>query len=182
MVNRLWYELTGSWLPGIDVVPHRRSAVPLCYETVRDSPVGRTREALRQQLRAHGVWPGRIHVVVEGQTEERWVRGLLRASLGVVPRDVLITNLHGTGAAKRMEPIVDAIADQAGSTALIVDAEGDMGRYVRTLVSSALVDERDVLMVGTSFEEANFSYGELLRVVRHIGANPPGNRRRWLCS
>lgn len=176
LLGRFWFEMTGRYLPGIDVVPQRRTTKPLDQDTVSDSAYERTREALRMELVRHGLWPGRIHAIVEGNTEEDWVRGLLLALLGYEPDDLLITNIFGTGGAKRIERIIETIADYATYAALIVDREGEMARYVRALVEGEVVDQRDVLMVDTSFEEANFTDAELVRVAKQLAADPPGNR------
>lgn len=176
MIARMWREMTGRFLPGIDVVPHRRTMALLDHETVEVQPYARTRDNLRRELVARGVWPGSIHVVVEGATEERWVQRLLAEAFGSVPEELVITNIHGSGGAKRIEAIVQSIADYATSSALIVDAEGEMARYVHGLIDADILRPTDVMMVDSSFEERNFTDGELVGVARRLAANPPGQR------
>jgi len=176
VLGRFWHELTGRYLPGIDQVPKRRTTKPIDHDSVTENTHSRRREVLRTQLLARGLWPGRLHAIVEGDTERDWVCRLVETLLGWVPHELLITNLSGAGAAKTMEPIVEAIADYAASTVLIVDDEGDMGRYAHALVEAEVLDPDDVLLVDTSFEEANFSDDELIAVARRLAADPPGRR------
>jgi hypothetical protein len=176
MVGRFWFELTGRYLPAIDAVPKRRTTRLIDYDTVECSTFSRDRRDLRGALIEHGLWPGRVHAVVEGETERQWVLGLVEASLGWIPEELLVTNIRGSGGAKRMEPIVEAIADYAAYTTVIVDAEGEMARYVHALVDAGLADPDNVMMVGTSFEEANFTDAELVRTAKRIAASPPGER------
>lgn len=176
LLGRFWFELTGRFLPPIEAVPKRRTTRPIDHDTSDTSTFSRGREALRAALLAHGLWPGRVHAVVEGRTEREWVTGLVEAALGWVPDELLVTDIHGSGGAKRLEPIVEAIADYAAQTAVIVDAEGEMARYVRSLVDGGLADPADVMLVGTSFEEANFTDAELVRAAKRIAADPPGRR------
>jgi hypothetical protein len=58
----------------------------------------------------------------------------------------------------------------------MVDDEGDMARYVRALIEADVLDAEDVLLVDSSFEEANFSDDELVDVARRLAADPPGDR------
>lgn len=176
MIGRLWHDMTGRFLPGIDEAPHRRTIVPIDHESRAESPHVRSPKALRRQLSERGVWPGRIHVVVEGDTEQRWVEALVSEGLGWVPDDLLITNLGGVGAAKRVEALLEIVADYATASALILDAEGDVTRHVEQMIRAGLVDPHDLLIVDTSFEERNFSDAELAAAARYIARNPPGER------
>ena len=176
LLGRWWSEITGRYLPGIEAVPRRRTTKPIEQDAVDHTTHERTREALRSELIAHGLWPGRIHAVVEGDTEEAWVRELVGALFGYVPSELLCTSIHGTGGAKRIERIVETIADYALSSTLLVDREGEMARYVTALIEAEALDERDVLMFDSSFEEANFTDQELVAVARTLAANPPGER------
>lgn len=176
MIARFWWELTGRSLPGIEVTANRRSTVPIDHFTVEEPAFERSRDALRTEMINHGLWPARIHTVVEGRTEAAWVIGLLRAFFGRVPQDLHITDIHGSGGAAQVEPIVEALSDYARHAALIVDAEGEMAKYVDGMIATGVLDRHDVLMVDSSFEEANFTDGELVRVAKHLASHPPGDR------
>lgn len=178
MIGRFWFEMTGRYLPSIDTAPHRRSTIPIDHVATSEPTHARTPEALREQLRAHGLWPGKVHVVVEGDSEVIWVRRLVEALLGHLPADLVMTNLRGVGGASRMQHLVETIADYATSSALILDNEGEIARYARELMKSGRVDSRDVHLVDTSFEEANFADRELVETVAYLAANPPGQRPR----
>ena len=177
LLGRWWSAITGRYLPGIEVVPRRRTTKPIEQDAVEHVTHERTREALRSELIAHGLWPGRIHAVVEGQTEEAWVREIVEALFGYVPSDLLCTNIHGTGGAKRIERIVEMIADYALSSTLLVDREGEMAKYVTALIEADALDERDVLMVDSSFEEANFTDQELVAVAKTLADGSSEERR-----
>jgi hypothetical protein len=176
VLGRFWHELTGRYLPAIDEVPKRRTTTPIDHDTREENTHSRRREVLRAHLVAHGLWPGRLHAIVEGDTERDWVVRLVETLLGWVPGELLITNLAGAGAAKTMEPIVEAIADYAASTVLLVDDEGQMGRYARALIEAEVLVADDVLLVDTSLEEANFSDAELVDAARRLAADPPRRR------
>ena len=176
MIARFWWEMTGRSLPGIEATMDRRSVVPIHQLTVTDPTFARTRETLRAEVLRHGIWPAGIHAVVEGETEENWVRALLTNFFGAIPEELQITNIHGTGGARQIRPIVEALADYSRYAVLIVDAEGEMARYVSSLVAAEVLDPHNVHMVDSSFEEANFSDEELVSVAAHLAANPPGER------
>lgn len=176
VLGRFWHELTGRYLPAIDDVPRRRTTKPIDHDSVAEDTYSRGRDVVRTQLVSHGLWPGRLHAIVEGDTECDWVCGLVETLLGWIPDELLVTNLSGSGAAKTIEPIVEAIADYAASTVLIVDNEGEMARYAQALIGADVLHAHDVLLVDTSFEEVNFSDDELVDVARSLAAEPPGNR------
>jgi hypothetical protein len=119
---------------------------------------------------------GPVHAIVEGPTERTWVRELVPLLLGFEPDGLVITNLRGVGAAKTLDEIIETIADYATDACLLVDSEGDMAKIAAQLVEQGLLDERNLLLVDSSFEEANFSDGELTSAARRIARDPPGNR------
>lgn len=176
MIGRFWWEMTGRSLPGIEATTDRRSLVPIHQLTLAEPAFHRSRETLRAEVLRHGIWPAGVHAVVEGQTEEAWVVDLLTVFLGGVPSELQITNIHGTGGARRIRPIVEALADYSRHAVLIVDAEGEMARYVSSLIAAEVLDPHNVHMVDSSFEESNFSDEELIAVTAHLAANPPGER------
>jgi hypothetical protein len=176
MLGLLWHDITGTFLPAIDVVPYRRTTRPIDHDVVRLDPYSRSRAALREKLVERGLWPGRVHAVVEGETEVMWVEQLVTAFLGGVPESLLITNLRGVGAARQVGAIIALLEDATTHAALLVDNEGEMGRVVPDLIRRGVLSPEQVLMVGDSFEESNFSAAELLRVVRLLARNPPGDR------
>jgi hypothetical protein len=176
MLARFWWEMTGRSLPGIEATVKRRSVVSIHQVTVTDPSFARTPQTLRAEVLRHGIWPAGIHAVVEGETEENWVRALLTNFFRAVPEELQITNIHGTGGARQIRPIVEALADYSRHSVLIVDAEGEMARYVASLVAAEVLDPHNIHMVDSSFEEANFTDEELVSVAAHLAANPPGQR------
>jgi len=69
------------------------------------------------------------------------------------------------------------IADYALSSTLLVDREGEMAKYVTALIEADALDERDVLMVDSSFEEANFTDQELVAVAKTLADGSSEERR-----
>jgi len=51
MIARCWFDMSGRYLPAIDIAPHRRTTRPIDHDTVSESTHARTPRALRQQLR-----------------------------------------------------------------------------------------------------------------------------------
>lgn len=134
-------------------------------------------EDVKQTLLAVGLYPHGLHVIVEGQTEERVVRSIVRGALGpAVADDLLVDNLHGVGEAKRIGTVLAAVAEYALRPVLIVDREGEMQRAVDRLIADGSVDPADVLVFDRSFEEDNFSDEELVRIAAELALDPPGGR------
>jgi len=82
VLGRCWHELTGRYLPAIDQVPKRRTTRPIDEDSVTESTYTRRREVLRAQLLDHGLWPGRLHAIVEGDADCDWIYGLVETLLG----------------------------------------------------------------------------------------------------
>lgn len=121
------------------------------------------------------MYPHTVHVIVEGDSEELLVRELLEYFLGAAPsdEDVVLTNLEGVGAAKRVEALVDTIASYATASVLIVDSEGDMADYVDALLADGTLDPDDVLLFPKDLEESTWSDDEFVELAVRLAANPP---------
>ena len=182
VVRRFYRDLTGEVLPDAEVVALAATDEELELRSrQRDRFLGhepRLRydaEDAKRMLRAIGIYPHGIHVIVEGESEEVVVPGVVESLLGsAAVDDVIMTNLRGVGGATRIEKLLTSVTDYALQTVLIVDDEGDMRPTVDRLMADGLLDPDDVLIQDTSFEESNFT-DEELRAHRHP---PRRNRNR----
>jgi hypothetical protein len=173
LLRMLYWSATKRWLPlGPEIESARRSAdeyrrryLPRSREREPDD-----RSRLKELLIAERLYPHMLHVFVEGDTEEIVVGGLLK--LFARSRGTIVTNLRGVDQAERYRALFSAATEYAARTVLIADREGSLTRVLRRLRDTGiLTGEDDVLLwenngEPSSFEEANFTYGELLRAIR----------------
>jgi len=182
MLRRLYHSVTGDWLPASP----EPEASTVDANRRRHLPRGKggdheRRTDLKALLIGAGVYPHAMHVFVEGDTEEVIVRRLLKAVGRQV--DVQLTNLRGVDETQRHEAMFRAATTYASRTVLIADREGDIDRALRRLQGQGiLTDPDDVLLWGTkecplSFEEANFTLGELVGAMRRVARNRGGRLR-----
>ena len=176
LLRELYHLATGHWLPRADelgdaswVGSPRRRARPR-----RDGQsVGATHDELQPVLEEMGVYPHRLHFVVEGETEEIVLRRLLVA-LGR-RAGYQITNLHGVDKGLRHQSLLSAASEYAARTVLIADREGDLATTLKRLQRVGLLtDEKDLLLWAiqgepSSFEEANFTPQEVAEAISAAG-------------
>ena len=66
-------------------------------------------EDAKRALNSLGVYPHGVHVIVEGESEEALVRGVVEAVLGPgALEDLVVTDLRGVGAGPRIENLLGA--------------------------------------------------------------------------
>lgn len=122
-------------------------------------------QIFRDALERQGLYPHRIHFVVEGETEEIVLGRLLDALVERVGYQV--TNLRGVDKARQHEELFAAASEYAARTVLIADMEGSLSQTLWRLQRDGLLtDKRDLLLwevdgQPSSFEEANFTHGEI---------------------
>ena len=146
-----------------------RVAAPVNLSRRDGQRVGATHDELQPVLEELGVYPHRLHFVVEGQTEEIVLRRLLHAFGRRAGYQ--ITNLHGVDQGLRHQSLFAAASEYAARTVLIADMEGELSTTLKRLQCvDLLTDENDLLLwaIGdqpSSFQEANFTLHELAEAI-----------------
>ncbi len=174
-VLRLLYHLaTERWLPRADEL-----AIPSTEEASHrrhlprqgDSQnLGATHDELQPALEKAGLYPHRIHFVVEGDTEEI-VLGRLLEELGRTS-GYQLTNLRGVDKAERHKTLLAAASQYAARTILIADMEGSLSEVLRRLRRDGLFTEPQDLLLWqvdghpSSFEEVNFRPQEIVEAIQ----------------
>jgi hypothetical protein len=180
MLRRLHHDITGETLLDVDQVAARDSQSP-----PPPRPFGRTPALLRESIEHHDLNPHRVHVFVEGESEEIVLQQLVPFLLGFRVRKmspdeltatlselgIEITNLRGLGNMKeRYEVLHGALGNYASRALLIADREGSMEEDARRLAEVGVLNPaRDLVLWNESFEADNFSISELVRMVKGIG-------------
>jgi hypothetical protein len=136
-----------------------------------------TYEELKHELEDVELYPGGLHVICEGESEETVVQRLTEALLGSEARHELrFYDLEGTGSAKRVGPLARSFSEYARRAVVIVDNEGQMARYLETAIENGQLDEADVMLFSDSLEGDNVTPVELIGLARQIAENPPPDR------
>lgn len=190
LLRGLYYLATDQWLPGPDeldtdgtVEEWQRRHLPR-----PEQPPPRSRRQLKEVLIAEGVYPHRVHFFVEGQTEEHVLTRLLRFLGYDEQSGMTVTNIHGIDKADRYSVLFSAATEYAARTVIIGDREGEIDRTIRRLRDAGVfTDEADVLLwqvdgVPASFEEANFTYDELLAAITRAACQRTPDARLTLTS
>lgn len=182
LIRSFYADLTGTELPACDELVD-----PPAYRRLREQRFGHPppyggRRDLKRILQIEGLYPHALHIFVEGQTEEVVLHRVLGAlGFRVGAGRVHLTNIHGVDQARRHAALFASVSAYATRTVLVADREGSIAQVAARLVDDGLLDaEEDVVLWGSesrpsSFEEANFSDVELLRMMRTLAARqePP---------
>jgi hypothetical protein len=161
MLRRAYRELTGELLPDADQVRDPDPTPRL---------IGRHPDQLRQALREHQLYPHRLHMVVEGETEVRLVKRLFEAFSGRRwdGAGLLITDLGGDKL-QGSRTMLEGFAEYADAVALLLDDENDAERVTRRFSQDGVIRDEHVKLWDLSLEEDNFTPQELLECVAEIG-------------
>ena len=166
MLRRFHHELTGTLLPDIDQDESDAGAA----DTPR--PLSREPRALDAALRRHRLYPHRLHIIAEGETEVRLVIRLFEAFAGRKweGSGLEITDLGGDkldGA----RPMLAGFGIYAQNVALLLDNENDVERVTRNLKESGDVPALSVTLCEPSLEEENFSPRELIDIASRVATS-----------
>jgi hypothetical protein len=184
VLRRFYRDLTGETLPDAEVMARAHSDDELeLFNGQRENllghgpQIGYDADDAKHALSALGIYPHGIHVIVEGDSEEKLVREIVESLLGSrALEDIYTTNLRGVGGATRIERLLSAVSDYALRTVLIVDNEGDMQHHVDRLLAEGRLDPDDVLVQPTSLEESNLSDKELVSLAVKLASAPAEKR------
>lgn len=161
MLRRFVHELTGELPADID----QRND-----DTARARPLRRDRSELVEALRALEMYPHRLHLVVEGETEECLVRLLFEAFHGGKWKGsgIEMTDLGGDKL-EGARTMLEGFGVYADEVALLLDDENQAKRITQALARDGVVAEQHVHLWDKSLEEDNFTTTELVEMVRDLG-------------
>jgi hypothetical protein len=162
IVRRGYRELTGALLPDAD---------QLAYPELAPRPLVRDRDQLRAALRRQQLYPHRLHMVVEGETDLRLIVLLFEAfaSRAWDGAGLVITDLGGDKL-KGSRTMLEGFSVYADAVALLLDNENDAERITRMLSRDGVLAPEHVQLWERSLEEDNFTPQELLDMVAAIAA------------
>lgn len=132
-----------------------------------------TREELKDELIATGLYPHAVHVVGEGKSEKEFVMTIVSGVIGSkAAAEVGFADLGGSGSASRLPTMVGGFTTYAHRTVVIVDSEGKMAEYVKGLERSGDLPPQDILRFERNLEDSNFTPEEQIEVLAARAANP----------
>jgi hypothetical protein len=164
VVRRFYGELTGVLLPDADQGYVRD-------RSIEPRPLRKDRDALVHALRAQGLTPHKLHIVVEGETEMRLVEGLFEAFAGTTlgAAGIAMTDLEGDKL-EESRRFIEGFGLYARDVALLLDDENDARRVVDHLISAGVVQADHAELASPSLEQANFTPDELVSMANQLGA------------
>jgi hypothetical protein len=174
MLRGLYFAGSNDWLPEpdeIDDVDDDADGWNRRHLPRQQQPENRSRLQLKPLLIREGLYPHLIHFFVEGQTEEIVLKLLLSFLDFSDDSGMTITNIHGIDKAKRYGVLFNSATQYATRTVFVGDREGEIDRTLKQLQKAGVFStESDVLLWEvdghpSSFEEANFTFSEMVRAM-----------------
>lgn len=172
MLRRLYFELSTELLPAPDDLFDGTGGAWKEQFLGHPPRLGFKPQDLHAELLRHRLYPHSVHMVVEGETDELLIRGLVEALAG--PADdlgVTFSALKGTGRVRPLSTILAAARRYARFPVLVLDREGDVERDIELLKRDGVVTEEAVFLWDASIEEDNFTHEELVQVAQAIAAS-----------
>lgn len=121
------------------------------------------RAELKRALVSASLYPGKVEVLVEGQSEITLVETLVAELLHPAAlRQLNLFDLRGVGSAAQLLPLAEAFGGYASRTTVIVDREGKMGTYAARAVALGHLPAEDLCLADNSLEEDNAKSAELI--------------------
>ena len=159
--RRFYRDLTGDLLPDADQLDAGRNEEP--------RQLGREPGHLTVALRRHSLYPHRLHMIVEGETEVCLVKKLFEGFAGRpwAGAGLEITDLGGDKL-ESSRPMIEGFAVYADKLALLLDSENDVERITRHLKETGVVPDLDVHLCQPSLEEENFTPDELVQIAQSL--------------
>lgn len=163
MVRRFHHELTGDLLPDIDQDP------PAFGEAPQPRGFARDPTQLHATLRRHRLYPHRLHIIAEGESEVRMVVRLFEAFAARAweGSGLEITDLGGDRL-DTSRAMLAGFGVYAETVALLLDNENDVERVTRQIKASGVVPQMLVKLCDPNLEEENFTAGELITLATGI--------------
>jgi hypothetical protein len=166
MMRRFLRDLDGQLPPDLDQIDDPGA---------QPRPMRRDRSQLQEALREAGLYPHRLHMVVEGATEERLIRRLFLAFAGPWEGSGLAITDIGGDKLKGSRTMLEGFGVYADAVALLLDDENEARRVTEQLAHGGVVIGDHVKLWERSLEEDNFTPAELLAMVGQL-ANAKGAR------
>lgn len=170
VLRALLAEIEGDVRPEPDVVGHDPAwrAAQLGHEPrlhVSFSDVRHNLESLK-------LWPIRVHVLVEGRSEEDMLREIWLATSGThSPSGIVISVLGGDARISVSAADLLAAGSAAEHRVVVVDRSGPAERQLRALKAAGELDDVRVVYSDPDLEEANFTPEEISRAIRELAAD-----------
>jgi hypothetical protein len=123
------------------------------------------RQDMQRLLEQHGAYPNRLHVLVEGETEEAVLEALILAFRDTGPSALGVKIEPFTGVGNVTGRLLQ-ISSYARETVLVADNEGDVARTVRALQKRGELENLHLRLCDKNLEEDNLSVAELVEVAR----------------
>lgn len=164
MLRRFHRELTDKLLPDVDQLQRDPE------EEAR--PLGRRPEDLDRALRRHRLYPHRLHIVAEGETEVRLIKKLFEAFAGQPweGSGLRITDLGGDKL-EGSRTMIEGFGGYAQDVALLLDDENEARRVSEQFKRAELAPSLHVTLCEPSLEEENFSDDELVALAQQLASD-----------
>lgn len=170
MLRRWYRDMTGEILPDSDELAASPDARPTWLGHERRMTYDR--QDVRRFLDHHGVYPNRVHVLVEGDTEEAVLEKIILAFRPAGPSAIGVKIEPFAGVGNVTDRLLQ-ISSYAREAVLVADNEGDLARTVETLQKSGDLENLHLRLCAKNFEEDNLSIDELVDVA-HAAAKAQG--------
>jgi hypothetical protein len=158
--RRFYRDLTGELLPDAD---------QLDAGEVEPRELGREPAQLVDALRRSRLYPHRLHIVAEGETEVRLIQKLFEAfaarswhGAGIEITDLGGDKLEGSRA------MLEGFGVYASSVALLLDNENDVQRVTKHLKEAGSIPDLHTTLCEPSLEEENFNADELVAIAKDL--------------
>jgi hypothetical protein len=126
-------ELSGAAPPRPDMWPIDARQIERGELFDRGPATSLEEQDLKVELQSADLYPHGVHVIGEGASEELVVQRLTEQLLGRDAANRLsFTDLGGSGSARSVVRLTASLAGYASRAVVIVDDEGQMGRYIKT--------------------------------------------------
>jgi hypothetical protein len=158
--RRFHRDLTGELLPDVDQLDH---------EIGEPRQLGREPAQLVDALRRTRLYPHRLHIVAEGETEVRLVKSLFEAFAGRPweGAGIEITDLGGDKL-EGSRAMLEGFGVYANSVALLLDNENDAERITERLKEAGSIPDLHTTLCKPSLEEENFTADELVAIAKEL--------------
>jgi hypothetical protein len=170
---RRWYRdiSGGNILPDCDEVG---AGPPDWYEKWlgHERRMTYDRKDMQRLLEMHGAYPNRVHVLVEGETEEAVLQALILAFRDTDPSALGVKIEPFSGVGNVTDRLLQ-ISSYAREAVLVADNEGDVARTVKALQEKGELENLHLRLSTKNFEEDNLTVDELVEVAR-AAANDHG--------